>query len=56
MKENPCKDCNGRAAGCHSICKYYQQWYAIHKLELEQQRRERENLINYVDHGKKGWK
>ena len=32
-KENPCKDCQKRCAGCHAICQLYLEWQKKHEVE-----------------------
>ena len=35
MKECPCRDCNERVLGCHSICLKYANWSRLNEEERE---------------------
>lgn len=40
----PCKDCKDRETGCHGKCARYKQWKNEHARELENRRRQAEEL------------
>ena len=34
-KDNPCRNCDERCAGCHGRCDLYREWNAEHKRQKE---------------------
>lgn len=52
MKDSPCRNCNDRFVGCHSVCELYEQF--IKYCNDIAAKREVNNLINigYFNHSK----
>ena len=38
----PCKDCDRRVPGCHSMCKDYQGWKKVQEIGAAERQRERD--------------
>lgn len=47
---SPCKSCNKRAMGCHSMCVDYVEWREDHQKRLKKYRKEKSINSDVVGH------